>query len=222
MSEKDQKLLALLDIVIDQYINNGDPVGSKLLNSLENIEYAPSTLRKYLNVLENEGLLYQPYNSSGRVPTVDGLAIYLDSYLAIQEEKESQEVKSARKDLRQLVEDLGNIADGVVVGFLRNDEYYYLGINNLLKDTMKNEYESTRYIVKFIEERRIMQVLDSKMLKKNKVYYTFLEEKKDVIISCIYAKINIEDYEWVISIIGPARVNYKHNLQILQKIANKL
>ncbi|MBU1758580.1 hypothetical protein KKG31_05590 [Patescibacteria group bacterium] len=66
----DPKLLALLDVVIDNYICKGEPVGSKFLHSLEDIEYAPSTLRKYLNVLEKSGMVYQPYNSSGRIPTV--------------------------------------------------------------------------------------------------------------------------------------------------------
>lgn len=70
MTDFDQKLLALLDVVIDNYINKGEPVGSKFLNSLEDAEYAPSTLRKYLNMLEKAGMVYQPYNSSGRVPTV--------------------------------------------------------------------------------------------------------------------------------------------------------
>jgi heat-inducible transcriptional repressor len=69
--KKDDKLLALLDLVIDQYISSGDPVGSKSLNSMGSTEYAPSTLRKYLNLLEKAGFVYQPYNSSGRVPTVD-------------------------------------------------------------------------------------------------------------------------------------------------------
>jgi heat-inducible transcriptional repressor len=70
MTDFDQKLLALLDVVIDNYINKGEPVGSKFLHSLEDTEYAPSTLRKYLNMLEKAGMVYQPYNSSGRVPTV--------------------------------------------------------------------------------------------------------------------------------------------------------
>ncbi len=66
----EDKLLSLLGIVIDNYINKGDPIGSKFLHTLETLEYAPSTLRKYLNLLEKEGLVYQPYNSSGRIPTV--------------------------------------------------------------------------------------------------------------------------------------------------------
>ena len=71
MAKKNPKLLWLLSIVIDTYINKGDPVGSKFLHSLELTDYAPSTLRKYLNQLEKDGLVYQPYNSSGRLPTVE-------------------------------------------------------------------------------------------------------------------------------------------------------
>ena len=67
---QDEKLLALLDAVIDNYISKGEPVGSKFLHSLGDLEGAPSTLRKYLHVLEDQGMVYQPYNSSGRVPTI--------------------------------------------------------------------------------------------------------------------------------------------------------
>jgi heat-inducible transcriptional repressor len=67
---EDKKLGQLLGTVIDQYIDKGDPIGSKSLHALEGMEYAPSTLRKYLNLLEKSGLVYQPYNSSGRIPTV--------------------------------------------------------------------------------------------------------------------------------------------------------
>lgn len=64
MTEVNKKLLALLDVVVDNYINKGEPVGSKFLHSLEDAEYAPSTIRKYLNMLEKAGMVYQPYNSS--------------------------------------------------------------------------------------------------------------------------------------------------------------
>ena len=64
------KLLALLDTVIECYLDKGEPVGSKFLNSLEVVDYAPSTLRKDLNILEKQGMVYQPYNSSGRIPTL--------------------------------------------------------------------------------------------------------------------------------------------------------
>ncbi len=223
MAEKkpDPKLLALLDVVIENYIESGDPIGSKFLNSLENIDYAPSTIRKYLNALEKEWLLYQPYNSSGRVPTVTWLSQFLDKYISTQEEQQNLEVDDARKDMKYLVESLWHVADWVVVGFLRNDEYFYLGINNLLKEDLKDEYESTRNIVRFIEDRKIVKTLDKKIIKNNKVYYTFIENEWTT-ISLLYAKIKMNDYDGILSIIGPARVDYKHNVKILVKILASL
>jgi len=67
------------------------------LHTLEDIEYAPSTLRKYLNILEKSGMVYQPYNSSGRVPTIEGLKIYIQTYITEQETQKEKEVLDARK-----------------------------------------------------------------------------------------------------------------------------
>ncbi|MFA7717284.1 MAG: hypothetical protein WC875_01040 [Candidatus Absconditabacterales bacterium] len=217
----DPKLLALLDVVIDNYINKGEPVGSKFLHSLGDSEYAPSTLRKYLNVLEKAGMVFQPYNSSGRIPTVQGLSLYLDSYLTHQEEEKVGEIKDVRKGLTYLVENMGGLVDGVVVGFIRNDEYYYLGINNLLRDDLVDEYQMTRNIIRFVEEKRVVKFIDSKILKRNQIYYTFIEDK-DTIVSCLYSKISVQDYDCIISIIGPTRVNYKKNVAVLRKLLQSL
>jgi hypothetical protein len=56
--------------------------------------------------------------------------------------------------------------DGVVAGFVRNDEYYFLGINNLLKEDMQTEYSMVREIAKFIENKKIIPLLDEKLTKK--------------------------------------------------------
>ncbi len=219
--EQNDKLLILLDIVIDTYINKGEPIGSKFLHSLEDMEYAPSTLRKYLNQLEKQGMVYQPYNSSGRIPTVEGLKLYIENYLQQMEEETNAEVGNARENIKELVEMLGGIVDGVIIGFLRNDEYYYLGINNLLRDDLKEEYEETRNIIKFIEERKIVKHIDSKILKKNQIYYTFLEDLNTV-ISTVYAKVTIEGYDCILAIVGPTRVNYKKNVAILSQLLQKM
>gem|GEM_PF-1917272 len=72
MSKSNDTLLQILHVVIDHYISKGEPVGSKFLSTCEQgeMDYAPSTLRKYLHMLEESGMVYQPYNSSGRIPTV--------------------------------------------------------------------------------------------------------------------------------------------------------
>ena len=166
-------------------------------------------------------MVYQPYNSSGRVPTVQGLTTYIGNYLVAQEEEKEVEVIKVRSGLKELVESIGSLADGVVVGFLRNDEYYYLGINNLLRDDLQDEYQTTKNIIRFIEEKRIVKFIDNKIVKKNQIYYSFIEDQ-NIVISCLYAKITIEDYDCILSIIGPTRVNYKQNVAIFKKILQSL
>ena len=128
---------------------------------------------------------------------------------------------SARQELKSLVETLGEVADGVVVGFIRNDEYYYLGINNLLRDDMIDEYSATRTIIRFIEEKKIVAFIDKKILKQREVYYTFVNDQ-DTLISCVYVKISLDGYDMVLSIVGPLRINYKKNITILKKVLESL
>ncbi len=220
---KDDKLAELLRLVIENYIYKGDPIWSKFLHSLEQSVYAPSTLRKYLNILEKEGLLYQPYNSAGRIPTVKGLSSYLSEILneenvlaTTQEDDIEYDLHYARDDLKSMVETLGEYADGVVVGFLKEDEYYYLGINNLLKESLITDHDSVRYIVKFIETKKIVQELDAKVMKKDTIYYTFIENG-DKLISAVYSKVDISWYDAIISILGPARIDHKKNIMILKQ-----
>ena len=217
MTTENTKLLALLDTVIESYLTKGEPVWSKFLNSLEAVDYAPSTLRKYLNILEKQGMVYQPYNSSGRIPTLQGLSAYVESTLAQSPQDIGLNLNSTRAELKSFVEALGEVTDGVVVGFIRNDEYYYLGINNLLRDDMIDEYSATRTIIRFIEEKKIVPFIDKKILKNGEVYYTFVNDQ-DTLISCVYVKIALNDYDMVLSIVGPLRVDYKKNITILKKV----
>lgn len=217
----DEKLLTLLDIVIDTYINKGEPVGSKFLNSLEWIEDAPSTLRKHLNQLEKQGMVYQPYNSSGRIPTVDWLKLYIENYLQQMEDMQNLEVDSARQNMKEMVEMLGSLVDWVIIWFLRNDEYYYLWVNNLLKEADKDHLDETKSIISFIEEKRIVKHIDWKILKKNQIYYTFMEDD-NATISAVYAKVVLEWYDCILAIVWPLRVNYKKNVAILSQVLQKL
>ncbi len=225
LAMKEDKLKQLLSIVIENYIHKGDPIGSKFLHSLDMTEYAPSTLRKYLNLLEKEGLLYQPYNSSGRIPTVKGLSSYMESLLllsssapATEEGEESPviDLDYARNDLKSIVETLGDFVDGAVVGFLREDEYYYLGLNNLLRESLIADHETTRYLVKFIESKELVQQLDARVLKKETIYYTFLENDEKP-IAIVYTKVDINGYDAILSILGPSRVDHRKNVLILKK-----
>jgi heat-inducible transcriptional repressor len=73
-----QKLV--LHKVIEEYLQGGSPVGSKLLAS--GTEWGPSTIRNELASLEELGLLAHPHTSAGRIPTEAGYRYFVDSLLA--------------------------------------------------------------------------------------------------------------------------------------------
>jgi len=218
-------LSTLLDVVIENYIHKGDPIGSKFLHTVEWVEYAPSTLRKYLNQLEQEWLVYQAYNSSGRIPTIEGMKAYVtsmienDIQLPVPKTTYDFEISTTRTGLRYLVETLSSYVDGVVTGFIRNDDYYFLGINKLLKGEMLTEWELVKYIIEFIESQWVISVLSSRMIKNHQIYHTFVQEDEKV-ISIMYTKLVVNDYETILSIIGPMRSNYKQNLDVLQQFVD--
>lgn len=72
---------AVLKAVVKAYIETGEPIGSKILTEL--LENAPSsaTLRNEMSELCSLGLLEQPHTSAGRIPTVGGFRLYIDSLM---------------------------------------------------------------------------------------------------------------------------------------------
>ena len=70
----------MLRKVVEEYLEAGVPVGSKLLAS--EVEWGPSTIRGELASLEELGLLAHPHTSAGRVPTEAGYRYFVDQLLA--------------------------------------------------------------------------------------------------------------------------------------------
>jgi len=82
LSERQQRILRL---VVDAYLHDGRPVGSRAVADNVEVEWGPSTVRGELATLEKEGFLTHPHTSAGRVPTDSGYRFYADALLASNE-----------------------------------------------------------------------------------------------------------------------------------------
>ncbi len=80
----DDKKKIVLNQIIDSYLNDGAPVGSKTLSKKSEKMASSSSLRNIMSQLEVMGLIYSPHVSSGRLPTEKGLRLYVDNLLAYQ------------------------------------------------------------------------------------------------------------------------------------------
>jgi heat-inducible transcriptional repressor len=75
----------ILELVVERYVDDGRPVGSRALASHDDIDWSSSTVRAELASLEEEGLLTHPHTSAGRVPTDTGYRYYVEQLLARQD-----------------------------------------------------------------------------------------------------------------------------------------
>ncbi len=73
-----------LKVLIERYIREGQPVGSRTLAKDAGMELSPATIRNVMADLEEQGLVTSPHTSAGRVPTVHGYRLFVDSLISLQ------------------------------------------------------------------------------------------------------------------------------------------
>jgi heat-inducible transcriptional repressor len=78
----DDRANALLKALIERYIADGQPVGSRTLSKM--FELSPATIRNVMADLEDMGLIHSPHTSAGRIPTPKGYRLFVDRLLAVQ------------------------------------------------------------------------------------------------------------------------------------------
>jgi len=79
----DPRAQHLLKTLVERYIADGEPVGSRALSKFSSLELSPATVRNVMADLEELGLLEQRHTSAGRVPTASGLRFFIDSLLKV-------------------------------------------------------------------------------------------------------------------------------------------
>ena len=73
----------LLKVLVEKYIQEGQPVGSKSLVESIELKISPATARNIMSDLEERGLIHSPHTSSGRVPTELGYRFFVDSLISV-------------------------------------------------------------------------------------------------------------------------------------------
>ena len=79
----DRRAQALLKTLIERYIVEGQPVGSRTLSKFSGLELSPATIRNVMSDLEELGFITSPHTSAGRIPTARGYRLFVDSLLTV-------------------------------------------------------------------------------------------------------------------------------------------
>jgi len=113
----DERTQCLLKVLVESYISDGQPMGSRTLAKLSELDISPATVRNVMADLEELGFVESPHTSAGRVPTIRGYRLFVDTMLKIQPlttDVVSEVVKNLSPD--QTVNSLVESASGLLSG----------------------------------------------------------------------------------------------------------
>jgi heat-inducible transcriptional repressor len=81
----DERSKMLMKALVERYIADGQPVGSRTLSKESGLDLSPATIRNVMSDLEDLGLIVSPHTSAGRIPTARGYRLFVDTMLTVQQ-----------------------------------------------------------------------------------------------------------------------------------------
>ena len=91
----DDRAKLLLRTLVERYIADGQPVGSRTLSKSMGLDLSPATIRNVMSDLEELGLIASPHTSAGRIPTSRGYRMFVDAMLTAQPLRSAADVEQA-------------------------------------------------------------------------------------------------------------------------------
>ncbi len=119
----DQRSREIFRLIVESYLKEGEPIGSRSLSRLVPQSLSPATIRNVMSDLEHLGLIHAPHVSAGRLPTQQGLRFFVDAFLEIgdvsDEERRVIEAQMRASGRDQTVEHLLTEASQMLSGMSR-------------------------------------------------------------------------------------------------------
>ena len=90
--ELDERKKKILKVIIQNYMETGEPVGSRTISKDPDLKLSSATIRNEMSDLEEMGYIIQPHTSAGRIPSDKGYRLYVD-YLMQEKDREVTELQ---------------------------------------------------------------------------------------------------------------------------------
>lgn len=156
----DARKQTILKVIISNYLETGEPVGSRTISKLSDLNLSSATIRNEMSDLEELGYIVQPHTSAGRVPTDKGYRFYVDKVMS-----EKDEIASNQGVLLERVDKLENLLMQVAKVLAYNTQYATMVTSPMLQNKQ----------VKFIqlsqvdEDRLVAVIVVGDNIAKNKL-----------------------------------------------------
>lgn len=163
LDERDKRILCA---IVQSYINNPDPVGSRFITRKYAFSLSPSTIRNTMADLEEMGFLTQPHTSAGRVPTDKGYRFYVDSLSSGDYQINNRSfVSELTRELESIRDDIDILLDRTTRRLSNFSHYLSVALSPAAGETTFNRLE----LLKHKGSRVVAVLFTNEGLIKNKV-----------------------------------------------------
>lgn len=183
--ELDERKLKILKAVISNYLETGEPVGSRTISKYTDLNLSSATIRNEMADLEELGYIMQPHTSAGRIPTDAGYRLYVDRMMA-DKDVEMEEMKT---QLLERVDKMESMLKQVAKVLAYNTNYATLVTapqyqNSKLKFIQLSQVDDTQLLAVIVVDNNVIKnklmrveraLENDEVLKLNVLLNTFLQ-----------------------------------------------
>jgi len=216
----------LFKIITSQYIKTVIPVSSKYITESGKFRLSSATIRNEMAGLEQEGYIYHPHTSAGRVPTEKGYQFFVANFLKDLKlgQKEQTMLDSIMASFKkfepqlpkELAKGIAEFSNGAVFVAFSDRDFYYTGLSNLFSQP---EFEQHQLVYS------LSQVIDHLDRIVNKIFNN-IESDVEIYIgsqnpfsrdcSLVITKYKAKKDVGLLGILGPTRMDYESNASLVK------
>ncbi len=231
-----QRQKNILYHVVGSYINYGAPIGSKFIRNNTDINVSPASIRNDMHMLTKKGFLKQPHASAGRVPTDKGYRFFVDKILDDDLQAPSYfggfkifkniDQGNTEDILQKITKDVSQELDSFVSNFVPVfNRFYKFGFGSLINNLYSELDDAGKEVDRASE---LLNNFDDYFMNFKKDPHLNVLIGKDLTfknvncLSMITINYNMKGVSGAFALIGPKRMDYNKNINILTEAARQL
>ncbi|GAB4285271.1 MAG: hypothetical protein Kow0081_2990 [Candidatus Dojkabacteria bacterium] len=235
MSDRQKKLL---QVIIKEFIDTGEPVGSLSLLDKYQFRLSSATIRNEMAELVFRGYLYKKHSSAGRIPTSKGWRFFVDkiegddvSYIdaSIKDDVIASLVKVRDEKavlIRESLNFLAMLAENPTIALIENN-IFYSGLSYLPTIPEMKEEDNLKRMLEILEDYYTLSEVFNKNIKNHDDVNILIGEEETgkkafKNYSVIYSEIRFKNSKGFIAVIGPNRMNYQKIISSVKYIADTI
>ena len=174
MEHLDERKLKILQAIIKNYLETGEPVGSRTISKFTDLKLSSATIRNEMADLEEMGYILQPHTSAGRIPSDKGYRLYVDTMM----EAKDQEVEEMKSLFIEKADRMENLLEQMTKLLAVNTNYAAMVTTPMYRSRKIKFLQLTE-----VDENQLLAiiVIEGNIIK-NKMITTEVPVKKEIVL----------------------------------------